>query len=133
MDEETNRGVALISTRYQYQVYCYRFFAKKQEIITGLFSSGIRCYPFRGAPDITIKTRAAIISEGDDDDQYVSTSEDDVVENKLQCEKQSTSDPPKLGELFAQMNIMHVQKCLSTVIKKDDVEKFKAKKYVSYI
>ena len=41
-------------------------FARRQAVITGLPIDSIQCYPFRGAPDITIKRRVAIIDTGED-------------------------------------------------------------------
>ena len=61
------------------------------------------------------------------DSDYVS---DDSIENKLQVD-QTSSGPEKVGELFAQLHMLLVQKCLRILLKKKNVDKFKSKTHVT--
>ena len=55
-------------------------FALRQQLLTGLSSDKIGFYPFRGAPDITIKTSGAIlIGEVSEDERDTSEDEDEIA------------------------------------------------------
>ena len=100
-------------------------FSRHQARLTGLTSDDASCYLFWGAPDITIMKTKAVVS--DSDKEYVSDDQMSI----LQVDKQTSSGPEKVGELFAQLHMLLVQKCLRILLKKKNVDKFKSKTHVT--
>ena len=61
-------------------------FAKTQRVATNI-EDPVQCYPFIGAPDITVSTQNSIlVSRADSNEVY--TSGEESIENKKQCEPQ---------------------------------------------
>lgn len=107
-------------------------FDVRQSAVTGLTVDGINSYPFRGAPDITVKKKSAISTGSESATEGDLSSEDDAgIEVKLVADKQSAAVTPKVRELFAQMHVLLVQKCLRRLLVKKQTEKFTVKKPVS--
>lgn len=88
-------------------------FGYKQAIYTGLPLDFVGCYPFRGAPDVTIKRR--VISQlmgGDQGSDGYSSDESRTVENSNAMPPQTSSMPKQLGEVIAGMHVCLAQKVL---------------------
>ncbi len=104
-------------------------FKSRQKWYTGVPSYLYQCYPFQGAPDITIKKYTPIVLaedpnpqpevEGQELERESGSKPDYVIENAQQALQQvQTEYPSKLGELLANMHIMVVKKILRSFVHK---------------
>ena len=97
-------------------------FKREHTRITGLPREFASSYIFHGSPDIIIRN-AVIVSSTQHEDSTAgddsATSEDNVIEVKLQVDAQEPT-PPHLGELISAMHLKLVQKLLKLVYKDED-------------
>ena len=104
-------------------------FAMNQLLYTGVPVRLCQCYPFQGAPDITIREYPIVLdtdpeSEGGDEGSESGTEPAFVIENAQQAPRQ-VEYPPKLGELLANMHIGLMKKVLREFIQKNKQEELK--------
>ena len=91
-------------------------FKMHQMSYTGVPVSLCKCYPFHGAPDITIKNNSLIVIGNVAEAEPESGSEvETVIENTKQASR-LTECPPKLGELLANMHIALVKKVIRVFV-----------------
>ena len=104
-------------------------FAMNQLLYTGVPVCLCQCYPFQGAPDITIREHPIVLdsdteTEGGDEGTESGSAPAFVIENAQQAPRQ-VDYPPKLGELLAKMHIRLVQKVLRVFVQKKKQEEMK--------
>lgn len=102
-------------------------FTAMQETVTGLPGDGVKCYPFRGAPDVIIKNNVIYNDNTEDEDEEDTNNTgtaEDIIEVGLRPCPQRTDYPPKIGEVLAGLHIMMVQKVLRMLLTKKEFEKF---------
>lgn len=95
-------------------------FAANQMVYTGVPVYLCSCYPFHGAPNITIKSFPIILhsdTEAEGEEPESGNEPDSIIENSQQAPRQ-VEYPPKLGELFATMHMALVKKILKMFVQK---------------
>lgn len=95
-------------------------FKREHSRITGLPREFASSYIFHGSPDIIIRNSVIVSSMDSTAGDDSATSEDNVIEVKLQVDAQEPI-PPHLGELISAMHLKLVQKLLKLVYKDEDL------------
>ena len=97
-------------------------FTTLQMSYTGVPSNLCLCYPFHGAPDLTVKDYPIVIGTEEAAEERESGSEPDcVIEHSIQAPR-LVPQPPKLGELLANMHVNLVKKILRAFVHKKNPE-----------
>ena len=95
-------------------------FTTLQMPYTGVPSDLCQCYPFHGAPDLTLKHFPIILGSdgaGAEEETESGSEPDCVIENSHQAPR-LLPYPPKLGELLANMHVALVRKILRMFVLK---------------
>lgn len=102
-------------------------FVMQQMLYTGVPVHLCQCYPFHGAPDITINDFPIVLCSDSEvvGEEVESESEPDSINEMAQQAPGLGEYPPKLGELIATMHTALVKEILNVFVRKKKQEEVK--------